>query len=210
MKVKTMSARNKTNKYKKHQASNRKTEVAQNTGNDAAVLNPTLQHAKVMIQKGDYAGAANLLATAGHDPKVRNALGVCLMRSGKIDKAVDVYRSFVLNPGSVVERREASNSSKRNFATALLMKGFPSGALAVLAEIRDPDHPMAVRLHSAIRQWEKSLSWFRRLDWKLNGIEPSHCHVPLDFEPGEFDFEVQVQRPDQPNNPCKTSVELAA
>ncbi len=189
MKVKTMSARTKTKNYKKQQASNNQTVGAQNAGNRHHRLNPALQRAWGLIQKSDYAGAAALLAAAGRDPQVRNALGVCLMRMGSVDKAVDVFRSFVLMPGTVLERREVSNASKRNFATALLMKGFPSGALSVLADIHDPDHPMAVRLYSAIKQWEKSLSWFRWLDWKLNRVEPGKCQVPLDFEPGEFDFD---------------------
>lgn len=141
---------------------------------------------------------------------MRNALGVCLIRAGHVDKAVDVFRSFVLMPGTVLERSDVSNAAKRNFATALLMKGIPSGALSVLAEIRDPDHPMALRLEAAIKHWEKSLSWFRRLDWKLNGVEPANCRVILDFEPGEFEFEVQIQRPDQPGKTVKSSLKLAA
>jgi hypothetical protein len=173
-------------------------------------MHPVLRQANSLIQKKDYTGAANLLASAGRDPQVRNALGVCLMRSGRIDQAVDVFRSFVLMPGSVMERPDVSNACKRNFATALLMKGFPSGALAVLAETREPEHLMEIRLRSAIKQWEKSLSWFRRLDWKMNWIEPRNCHVPIDFEPGEFDVQVQLQRPVDPGRTNKTAPKVAA
>lgn len=172
--------------------------------------NPALQKALALVQKNDYLAAANLLASAGREVQVRNALGVCLMRLGKVDQAVEIFRSFVLVPGAVVERPELSNACKRNFATALLMKGLPSGALSVLAETRDREHVMAVRLHSAIKRWEMSLSWFRRLDWKINRCEPPMCHVPLDFEPGEFDIEVQRSRSVPPVKPHMRTPKLAA
>lgn len=172
--------------------------------------NAAFQKAWSLIQRNDYSTAANLLASAGHDIHVRNALGVCMMRSGKVDQAVDLFRSFVLMPGSLIERPEVSNACKRNFATALLMKGLPSGAMSVLAETHDHEHMVAVRLYAAVKQWEQSLSWFRRLDWKLNGVEPSDCRVSIDFEPGEFDFEIQPPRPIGPVKPRKTASKLAA
>lgn len=173
-------------------------------------LSPPIERACSLIATGDYAGAANLLGTLPRDPQTRNALGVCLMRMGDADQAVDVYRSFVLVPGTVIERPEVSNSAKRNFATALLMKGLPSGTQNVLSEIHDPDHPVAVRLKSAIRQWEKTLPWLRWLDWKTSRIEPPQCKVVLDFEPGEFDFEVQTRSLREPVVARKSSPKLAA
>lgn len=180
------------------------------SGGTQSTSNPAVQKAWVQIQKNDYMAAANLLASAGRDAQVLNTLGVCLMRLGKVDQAVDVFRSFVLMPGSVIERPEVSNACKRNFATALLMKGLPSSALSVLADTHDPDHLMAVRLYAGIIKWEQSLSWFRRLDWKINGCEPAACNVPLDFEPGEFDFENQPSRSVLPANSRNTAPRLAA
>ncbi|MGB7327766.1 MAG: tetratricopeptide repeat protein [Rubripirellula sp.] len=168
-----------------------------NANNESKAVNPTLHKACVLIQKGNYSAAVDFLAASGRDPSVRNALGVCLMRLGEIDRAVEVFRSFVLVPGTVSERSEVSNASKRNFATALLLKGLPSGAMTVLADIHDPDSTKSARIYWAVRKWEKSLPWLRWLDWKLNRIEPRNCQVPLDFEPGEFDFDVQVEHPNQ-------------
>ncbi len=210
MKAKTMSARAKNKNEKKQLSREVPTSRPSKADSHTSALNPKLKQARVLIQKRDYVGAGNLLSSAGRDPQVRNALGVCLMRAGQVDKAVDVFRSFVMIPGTVLERPNVSNVAKRNFATALLMKGFPSGALSVLAKTREPDHPMAVRLYAAIKQWEKSLSWFRRLDWKLNGVEPANCRVILDFEAGEFDLEVQSQLPDQSAKTGKSSWKLAA
>ncbi len=192
-----MSARAKTNKSKEPQAANNRP-LEPSGGNKPAALHPALDLAWRHIEKGNYTAAADVLHAAGYDVRIRNALGVCLMRSGQTQAAVDVFRAFVLMPGSVMERQEISSACKRNFATALLMKGFPSGALSVLAETHEADHPMAVRLFAAIKQWENTLPWYRWLDWKINHIEPSACHVPLDFEPGEFEFEVVKRQPDKP------------
>jgi hypothetical protein len=205
-----MSARTKSKSIKNQQTSHKDTLGSQAACNDATpLLSPALQRACSRLQRGDYDGAADLLAAAGRDIQVRNALGVCLMRLGRVDKAVEVFRSFVLMPGTVLERPDVSNACKRNFATALLMKGFPSGAMSVLAEIREPGHPVTLRLNCAIRRWEGSLSWFRWLDWKLNGIEPPMCQVPLEFEPGEFDFDVQLPRPSRTVESGTSSVKLA-
>ena len=202
-----MSSRNKT---KKRQVTNFETVGAKNVGNGTPVVNPAILQAYSLIQKKDYVGAANMLGSAGHDTQVRNVLGVCLMRLGRIDEAVKIYRSFVLQPGTVYERANVSGAAKRNFATALLLKGLPSGAVTVLDDMHDPEHPMAVRLYSALKRWEKSLSWFRWLDWKINAIHPANCNVPIDFEPGELDIQVPAQRPVGPSKPSTGPMKLAA
>ncbi len=111
------------------------------------------------------------------------------MRLPSVEAAVAVFRSFVIKPGTVNLRPEISGICKRNFATALLMKGIPSGALSVLREMNEPNNPMTLTLYSVIRKWERSLTWWQRLDWKINRIEPANSQILLDFEPGEFDFD---------------------
>lgn len=208
MKVPMMSARTHT------QIQTHKTEVHSvdlgRPSRSATPLSPSIQRACTLINKDDYIGAANLLAAAGRDPQTRNAQAVCLMRAGRFDAAVDVYRSFILVQGSLLERKDVSNAYKRNFATALLMKGLPSGALAVLKATGEPNHPMAIQLYGAIKRWEKSLSWLKRMDWKFNAIEPRKCIVPMDFEPGEFDFYVERQRPAKPETPANADPKVAA
>lgn len=148
----------------------------------------SLQRAFVFIRNHDYEAAIKLLNSAGREEAVRNALGVCLMRRGLVDEAVSVFRGFVLRPGTVIERADIDDLFKRNFAVSLLLAGHPDGALEVLAETRQPDHPAAIALHKAIRQWEQSLSWWRRIDWKLNRIVPVDCRVPLGNPVGEWGF----------------------
>ncbi len=126
---------------------------------------------------------------------------------GEYEQAVQVYRQFVLLPNSVVERPNISDACKRNFATALLLKGLPSGALEVLAGMHDMYNLRAVQIRAAILKWEKTLSLFRWLDWKLNFVEPPNCKVPIDFEAGEIEFDTMQVRPDRP---ARSDVRLAA
>ena len=149
-----------------------------------------------LINHNDYLSAARLLLAAGYDPDVHNLLGVCLMRLGEFEQAVQVYRQLVLMPGSVLERPDINEVYKRNFATALLLKGFPSGALEVLAAMQDSYSLRAVQIRAAIVKWEKSLSLLRWLDWKINAIEPPCCKVAIDFEPGEIELDTAQLRPD--------------
>lgn len=204
MKVPMMSARNHTQKTEDRNADFGRPSPS------ATPLSPSIQRACALIKKDDYIGAASMLAAAGRDPQTRNAQGVCLMRAGRVDAAVDVYRSFILIQGSLLERNDVSNTYKRNFATALLLKGLPSGALAVLKATGEPNHPVAIQLHAAIKRWEKSLSWWKRMDWKFNAIEPRNCTVPIDFEPGEFDFYVERLRPAKSEKPAKNDPKVAA
>lgn len=147
---------------------------------------PALPTALGLVQKGDYQAAANILRSAGRDIPTRNALGVCLLRLRQVEEALDTFRAFVLSPDSVSERPEVGNACKRNFATALLLSGSPSGAREVLIASNELDHEMAIKIMDAIHAWERRLSWWRWLDWKINRIEPKNCVVTIDFEPGEF------------------------
>ncbi|WP_146390395.1 tetratricopeptide repeat protein [Allorhodopirellula solitaria] len=163
--------------------------TARHDNRAATPLNPAIQRAWKLIKQDNYLGAANVLITAGRDPQVRNTLGVCFMRAGRAESAAELYRGFVLMQGSLRERPNICNAYKRNFATALFMNGLPSGALSVLRDTREPSHPRAIQLYAAIKDWEKSLPWFQRLDWILNGVEPANSSISLQFEPGEFDFD---------------------
>ena len=161
-----------------------------------------------LVGRKSYEEAADLLRTAPRSQWTSNTLGVCLLRCGRVDEALQLYRSLALNPGTTTLRPEVDDLTCVNFATALMMKGMPSGAMDVLADMHAVDILPAVRLRAAIIQWSKSLSWWRRLDWKLNRIDPPKAHVPIDFEPGEFSFVVQRKPENLPAKP--TGPKLAA
>ncbi len=166
-----------------------------------------LERAIALVDKADYRTAAELLCVCGDDPFIRNLLGVCWMRCGKSEQAVQLYRKLVLVPGSVQERHDIPDAYKRNFATALLLQGIPSGAMEILSAMRDSESLVSVRIRSAIIRWERTLSLFRWLDWKLNRIEPPGCHVPVEFEPGELELE---SRSNQPGGATRRDFHLGA
>lgn len=135
----------------------------------------------------DYAAMAFQLLKATRNDETLNRLGVCYLRLGKADEAVKVYRQIALQAGGVCERTGLSELYARNFATALLLAGLPSGCLLVLRGLADQRHERVVALYAAVRAWEKSLPFLRRWDWRLNSVDPPNARVPIDFEPGEMD-----------------------
>ena len=112
----------------------------------------------------DYAKMAAKLIASGRDPSTLNALGVCYMRLGNVAEAVRIYRGLALQPGCIWERAGIPIVYKRNFATALLLAGLPSGCLSVLHALDEPEQPRTRELLTAIKTWERSLPFFQRWD----------------------------------------------
>jgi hypothetical protein len=140
-----------------------------------------------LIGQKQYEKALGVLGpAAGQDQELANAMGVCLMRLGRIEEAVRLFRMLVLAPGCTWPRPNLPNVYKTNFATALLLAGHPSGCVEILAEVRDERDAQVQRLRAAIRKWESELSFFQRLNWWVARVEPSGRPVPLEFEPGEL------------------------
>jgi len=135
----------------------------------------------------DYSRLMTKLTTGDRSPKSLNALGVCHLRLGNYSEAVRVFRGITLQSGCTWERDDVPPLYRRNFATALLLDGLPAGCMSVLQTPELADHPRSRELIAAIKRWERSLSFFQRWDWRLNGVTPKNCHIPLDFEPGEFE-----------------------
>ena len=118
---------------------------------------------------------------------------MCAMRFGDVDFALNLLRGLCLTPGTTIVRSETSDTLRLNFATALLLKGLPSGSLEILQDVRDHDSIPVRQVKDAIRGWEKGLSWLRWLDWKTSRIEPARTVVPIDFQPGVFPIGLPVQ-----------------
>ena len=151
-------------------------------------LAEALARVQALLDENRPQDAAELLRRSGiSNSTLSNAYGVCLMRCGELDKALDVYHNLCLST-SVCVKRDVPAEHMANYATALLLKRNVSGCRAVLQQIRESSNPAVVRLRSAIYQWEQSLSWAQRIRLKLLGRMPSRP-IELPFPPGDLDGE---------------------
>ena len=164
--------------------------AASNTPPSNAISGSLLEKMIACAQEGRYEQALKLArGKGGQSLDVQNAEGVCLMRLGRPEAAVQVFRGLVINPGCTWMRRDRPVHYKVNFATALLLHGLTGGCLDMLSDLHGETTPMVDRLRGAIRKWEKSLPMFAWLDWKINRVASSSRPVTLNFPPGEFGTE---------------------
>ena len=155
-----------------------------------AVRSPLLAEMLREISNKQYDKAIRLSnKQKGQDPDVVNALGVCLMRVGRYEDAVTLFRNLVLERDRTWMRKDRPLHYRTNFATALLLSGRPSGCLEMLHEMRTEAPPLASVLRSAIKRWESTLSFWSWLDWKMSRIEPKNTRITLDVVPGELGVE---------------------
>lgn len=149
------------------------------------------QQAERLLTEGNYEEAIVQLNKILKYPEAANLKGVCLMRKGLHEHAVQWYRGFLLHTGTAHSRQDSLDMHIVNFATALLLSGRPAGCLEVLSEVRNQTLPGVVRLRQAVHKWSRTLGWWARFNWWLGKMEPDTCVVPIDFVPGEFASVIQ-------------------
>jgi hypothetical protein len=143
-----------------------------------------LNQVETLLRAGQPRQALDLLARGkDHSPWSANATGVCLLRLGRADRAVELYRTLVLSEGLFL-RPDVPTAWKVNFATALLMADNLPGCVRVLAEMQEEHHPGVQRLRAALDRWHKGLAAWEKVRWFLGG-QPARP-VELDFPPGEL------------------------
>ena len=142
---------------------------------------PLLDEVRALLNAGKAKQALTALSR-DESEWARNARGVCLMRLGQHAAAVDALRGLAVAQHLSL-KPEAPTIFKVNFATALLLSGNVNGGLTALADVRDEQHPMVQKLRAAIERWKASMSFWKRLNWRMGG-EIEHPFT-LDFPPGE-------------------------
>src|SRR5579884_2461658 len=135
-----------------------------------------------LLQAGQPKKALDMLARSkDQSPWSTNAVAVCLLRLGQAEQAVELFRNLVLS-GSLFLRPDVPTAWKVNFAIALLMTDNLPGCIQVLRDIHEENHPSVQRLRQAVREWEKELSLWEKIQWHLGG-QPAR-RVRLDCPPG--------------------------
>lgn len=146
----------------------------------------TMHQVRQLLESGNVEEAKDLLLyQSSRPPQLQNALGVCWMRMGETEKAVELYRGMVLSGGGVCFRPDALPRAMTNYATALLLSGNVAGCLSALQENNSGSSAEAARLREAVAKWKRSLGAFRRLMVALSG-PPLDTRIPLDFPPGDI------------------------
>ena len=152
----------------------------------AGAAETDLDRVILLAESGNLAAAQTLLGQVPLDAPLHNALGVCLLRRGQVEEALDVFRELVLVPGGGWNRPHTPALYKLNFATAYLLNGHFADAHVMLGDVGDEKHPSVVRLRQAMKRWESGLTRWQWMNWRLFLKEPKDCPAMLDFPPGEF------------------------
>jgi len=151
-----------------------------------ATLDETLALVRALLDSGKPDDAMHVIRQCGiASNELRNAQGVCLLRRGEYEKAIELYRNLVLNSGAVTVKQQAPDVYRRNFATALLLSGNVHGCLSMLADLRAPQDGGAARIRHAVQRWKQSLTRWQRWRFAL-GSTGIKTPVTLDFPPGEL------------------------
>lgn len=141
-------------------------------------LEPKLQHARHLMDKGEFQKALMSLPSSNRDLEVRNVCAVCLMRMNRFEEAIDLLRTVSINSNINRLRDDIPLHIKINFATSLYFGGRPAGGLEALQELRCDDHPAVKLVREHARDWVSQMSFIRRFDWRLNGIAPKQLPAP--------------------------------
>jgi hypothetical protein len=144
-----------------------------------------LAEVESLLEAGQADRALQLLSrTKVKSSWLANAAGVCRLRQGRPDEALDIFRPLVLKPVGATLQEEAPFVFKINYAVALLSAGNFPRFLTVWPCIRNENHPTVTRIHEALARGKQSLSPWQKLLW-YTGLKMSYP-VRLEFPLGDL------------------------
>lgn len=142
-----------------------------------------LGRVEALLQQQEVVQALDLLDRArSSSPWAVNARGVCLLRLGQAQRALELFRGLAL--GGFGLRPDAPLPFKTNYATAQLLSGDLTGCIVTLGQVRNEAHPAVQRLRAALRQWRQGLPFWSKVRWALGGEVDRP--VTLGFSAGEL------------------------
>jgi sugar phosphate isomerase/epimerase len=143
----------------------------------------SLQHIRELLDQGRPDQALDFVTRLGNGtPEMANARGVCLLRLGRLDEAIEVLEDITYQglPGIP---HDVPPLFRVNFAAAMLRANRNKEAvLTILDRLNGNEHPEAAKLKAAVRQWKKSIGPLGRFRCRL-GLCPAQP-VPLDEHAG--------------------------
>lgn len=105
-----------------------------------------------------------LTSYAGHEsPPLRNARGVCLLRLGRHEEAMALFREMYYPNNAFAVPEDAPTEVRVNYISSLLMMGRVLVGASLLYNVPEQGHPGVLHLRAAIRAWKRSLPWWGRV-----------------------------------------------
>jgi len=142
-----------------------------------------IEHIRELLNQDRPHDALKFIEHLGQKtPVMENTRGVCLMRLGKIEKAISVLRDVAFQ-GYICMPSDTPVLYQINFATAMLLYNRKEGAFPILNKLNEKEHPQIAKLKDVIRQWVKSLNFIEKCCYHI-GLYPNKP-VTIDFPPGE-------------------------
>lgn len=115
------------------------------------------------LHMGRHTTAMDVIRKAKtHSPWVVNAHGVCYLRQGNAEKAVEVFRGLVIGAGGLQLRADAPTTFKANLAAALPTACNVPGCQTILSEIRNDGHSAVQNVRREVARWREGLSFGKR------------------------------------------------
>jgi len=144
-----------------------------------------LNRVRHMLDSAQIENALEVLVASGQNcPAIANAKGVCLLRLGKPEEAAKIFCKLVFPHDDFTIPEDVPTTFRINYATAWFLTGDFVAGSDLLKQISDHSHPAVQRLKTAVRQWKRSLPWWRRMLLPI-GFYPDKP-LRLDFLPGEL------------------------
>ena len=146
--------------------------------------NEPLAHIKQLLDSNEYEKAVLYIQKQGaNNPEMKNALGVCLMRLGRVEYALEVLRDLVFQKFISIPR-DTPPLYQANYATALLLKRYNLMAIEIIQNLPVSSHPYIEELRLCLDQWRFQLPLYRRILCSVK-IFPSSA-VELTMPPGSL------------------------
>jgi len=141
-------------------------------------------HVRQLLASNQAENAILFIEKTGiQSPDMRNALGVCLMRLGKVEKALNILQELVFQKFLSIPKGTPA-IYQANYATVLLLKNYNQMAIEIIKGLSPADHPYIAQLHASVAQWKKQLPVFHKFRCML-GLYPD-TPVTLSMEPGDI------------------------
>jgi hypothetical protein len=179
-----------------HQNASKPVEVTSSAVNQvphqgkSPALSEKLLRVKEAAATGDYARAIQILPADNRAPEFQNCRAVCLIRMQRFEDAIGALRAVVLNQGTLAVHTEVPRHYVVNLATALFFGGRQAGAYDLLAELSCEEDEKIRQLRQLMGEWERSMSFLARLDWKVNRIAPKKQPTAPDRSLGQFTWDL--------------------